>query len=859
MVSLENVQQAEATYKASPSQANYAVYKQLVDKYNAAGQQEYDVATAQHTASMAKYKQGLQEALQDIPQEVTQAGPSAIREYKFIISAYYRGGTDQEKTNKLIDSLYRRHKITGPVDWESIPLKERKYYPGAKEHFAALSNDEKIRAVGTDNINRLIKEYTSKSMTDITRRNRIHQYASTTFKGRDDAVTQAVINVLWEDLTKPEREVKEAYYEKLPVGEQHAQTWAQMARKFFVEYLTFPVTKYRMAADILKKKTGFELPKIPIFTPIAATIVGAQDKYRQWEAEQTIGPTGHITTTGMALTPHIMPTLGYTKQEVRDVETQLEYEKKQQEKYPLQTITATFGEVSGLFAGGKVASAGKAGISKGFSFLTKKVLGKEILLSSLKPTTLLRTARYKIQKTIPEKPLESLVSKSALAGTEYGRVPYAEAIKQFKATKGAMRPGEYAIVHTAPSPLTLLRKRFRIRGSASESPGLSTSPYGQAVPDFWGIEPKYAASYRPTILPKFVRPAMTRFSVRDIVRLPKIARSFKASAKLMKKQPKGPYGVRAPKMEMGSLVEPEAIIWKSTPTQMLGKSGYIMYKGQAIPEYTAKLLSQKITPQWKIGLLRKTRFYSESPSAIPYMASSKNIIAEFVKQTKSSAKKIYEAASKSEYARTGKTTLARAAYQKALKKIDKLAVDKEFILRQYQRPTVFGQLKIKGFKPLEHSGERLAAAFAETPGRTSVSVPILALKVYSLSSKYYKPYKSYVSKPSKPSYPSRPSYKSYPSKSPYYESYKPYKPSYPSYDDYYSYPSYTSYSKPSYPSYPSYRPRPSKPYYPFYLPGLEEEKKRKISKKRKKAPPKYREREFKIKPVKSFKPKMVKL
>ena len=668
---------------------------------------------------------------------------------------------------------------TGEPLWSEIPPEQRKYYPGASEYFSSLSNDERIRAIGVQNINKGIKDYQSIQNINPTYKQRVFKMAQTleTKYGKmpeNDLLTQAVTNVLWEDYTNPN--AKADYYASLDPITRTATTFIQNARQSAVGIITFPLTVAEFVGSQIQGKPW----GVPVLSPL-------KQRYETWEATQTIGPSGLISRGTSEATSR----LGITSPEERA------YIQSQQEKYPVETIFATGGEVAGLYTGGAVYGIAKTGISKTFTFATTK-LGKPLVLSAFSPPTALRTIYYKSKSTIKEVPAETKLSSSVTeAGTKYGQIPYNLGIQKFIKTKGALRTNEYTVVHASPSPIST-SKSFKVGGSTSESPGISTSPYGEAVPQFFGLEPSFSTKYSLSIFPKSKRPTLTTFQAKEIVHLPEKSQSFTSSASLMKTQPKGQYAVIAPKMELGSagLVEPEAIIWKGTTGKVISTPEFIMYKGVAIPEVRTVLQNAPIKPEWEIG----TIFPKQSSSYTPYLISSHDIIREFRTTSKSNAKSLFNASAKFEIETKGTFQNSWKTYTSELKKIERIAKEKEFKLQEYQKPTTFGQLKLKGFKSIEGSKRNLSKTFTERPGTSSIPISTSSIKI--LTSKYYKspstPYKS-IPKIS----PSKSLYKSYPSYTSYRETSEPSRPSRPSYPTYPSYPSKPSIKLPLLPFIPT--------------------------------------------------------
>ena len=82
-------------------------------------------------------------------------------------------------------------------------------------------------------------------------------------------------------------------------------------------------------------------------------------------------------------------------------------------------------------------------------------------------------------------------------------------LREFRGTKGVVKPNEFQVVHTSPAPLETFSKTFKAGKGTSETPGIATSPYGKAVPQFLGLEPDLSASYRFTLFPKLKRPTVS--------------------------------------------------------------------------------------------------------------------------------------------------------------------------------------------------------------------------------------------------------------------------------------------------------------------------------------------------------------
>lgn len=730
-----------------------ARYQSELKKYNEYKQQQY-----------LEHKFGPPEKPSPLGWTGTITGVEPSEVHPTVYAPVERRNLTQEEFNKVV---------------KDIPTDQIKYQPGAKEYFASLSNDERLRLIGINNINSAIRNYQNPLSPDITLNNRIYKMAEQLEKKygkRSDTLTQAVTNVLWQDIT--EVEPKETYYASLSPVERSTTSFFQSARQMAVGTITFPISVFEFAGGaVLGHPTG-----IPIISDY-------KKKYESWEQRQTLGPSGGLSRAFVEGSQR----LGFATEEERA------YVQKQQEKYPVESIFATLGEIGGAFAGGAVYGLGKTAFSKGFQWTTKKVFGKPYLPSAFGPISIIRKVKYTLEKK-PFKPPETVFRPETLLegpkASKYGQVLYKQGIQEFKQSKGMIEPGQFTLVSASPQPIGRLgflgrtTKKIVAGKGTSETPGIATSPYTKAIPAFLGLEPDWTTSYRPSLLPKGRFPTLTPFLAKQIVHLPKAVRpSFKKATKFMKEQPKGEYGVVSVKMEMGrgGLPEPEVTIWQKTPSLGPGEiSAFTKYKGVTVAETTPyKLTNLPIKPAWELskipGLTHPTASY------LNYLASSTDIIRVFKNTAKKYAKEIYDAAAKHEKLMTGKITESTKNYHAALKYIEKLVREKEFALQEYVKPTVAGQLKLKGFTSI---GEKAKGLYIEKPGETSIPISTSILKIkpyYSTSTKksypsYEKPYKSIPSYPSKPSYPSYPSEPSEPSE-------PPSEPSYPSYPSYYPYPS----------------------------------------------------------------------
>jgi hypothetical protein len=719
----ENIAQARATYEADPSQANYAIYKQLVDKYNAQGQE-----------ARTEYVQQFRQAITDIPQEITQAGPNVAARYRIIMLNYFRGAS-QEETNTAIDNLYRRHNITAPVDWESIPVSERKYYPGAEEYFATLSNDEKIKMIGVDKYKEALANYQNPLYIDATFKRRVEQHAKR-FGNRSDALTQAILNVLWEDLTQPEEEVREKHFEELPVGERYAQSFFQGARRALVGVWTFPV---KATEWVIGKATGKPF-EVPIFSPIIK-------KYEEFERSQDIAPPGVISAT-------VMSALGTEEQKAKIQE--------QFKKYPIEMYLGGLGEYYGAKAGIRTTHAAKTAVTRAglkiYTPLSKqfpsisKFAEKAVYYS---PKEVLKRFWYSKIRRKPQVPPETWLGEAGPSG--FVETTPSKTLAQLKRFPGEA-PGTFKLGHATGArwrPGTIVPAKLGT-GRIGEMFGTSFSPKGMVQEWFLRLKktmPQY--STKMSILPKIWKRRAVEYGEYAVRPLPRAVRGTAAAAsKFAAKRPD--IGYIAQKMYVGG-IEPEIKLFGGLSYKTIaGPTEWFVTKGRTI-----------VVDKLKLGT-----------TVNPFKTYVSNIPS---------------------------TVSSAFSYSTA-----------------YAPPSL------------------TSALVTSTLGSYKPSYK--PLPIYSPTTSYTKPRKpSYTYKPYKPHY-----------------TYKPYYPSRPPRPSYMSYPSKPPYSPSlSYPTYPYYPTRPSKiKTYPYYK--EDEKKKRTRGKRKRKTPPKYREREFKIKPVKLFKPKMVK-
>jgi hypothetical protein len=499
---------------------------------------------------------------------------------------------------------------TGEIQWDEIPIEDWKFYEGGDKRLAELSEDERLNAIGGNKkvdevFNKLSQYYspTSILMGPLDSRryqiaaqygptflDRVFRYANTLQgkvpEGRELAT--AIAEVLWEDISviNP-NETK--YYSSLGFVERNVFSLMQSARQFFIGSFAFPEV-------ISQKVLGSSLSELPYVSAVPGVkqYSGAVKGYMGWEQKTSAGPSG-VLSYGSSF----IPILGSTPEE-REQQKQVMF------KYPVESVFATGGELIGLYGSTKTSHMLKVGFNKAFQFATLKTLGKTYLPSAFGSISVLRGIKYRLQgitKVSPETVFRESTLLKTTEATKYGQVPFKQGISEFKSSLNAVEPKYYTIVHTSPQPIGALGKigyagkRFKAGGSTSESPGISTSPYGKAIPQFLKLEPSLSSSYRLSILPKLKLPSITEFMSKRIVRLPKEYRGYESSSKLMNKTPKGSYSVIAPKMEIGkfSLVEPESIIWKGTKGIKKGNIvSYTSYKGVTVPirRYMLKELGQ---------------------------------------------------------------------------------------------------------------------------------------------------------------------------------------------------------------------------------------------------------------------------
>lgn len=599
----------------------------------------------------------------------------------------------------------------------------------------------------------------------------------------EEELRSSIRYMLYEDATEPVK-AQEKVLAKMNPTERAITTAGKSFVQMGVGVLNFP----EFAVEEIGGRAYHGITQGKWNKPITPPSWSPRGYYEKEVAPSVAGPSGAVGTAFSAATREFEKKTG-----AWTPEKELQYQSglKIAQKYPETFIAGTFGELLGGKGASQTFTLGKSEVGKGTVAVIKKTTGKELVPKALTPTNIVTEATSRLrQKLGLEKEIKSEKYFTPETST-YGQIPFKKAVKEFESTKTTgLKPGEYTVSHTAPSPLTIIPRTVKIKGSTSESPALSTSPFGRAVPQFLKIDPDLPTSYRISPIPKISKPTSPTIFLKEIYRLPKEARTDLAkSAEIMKSQPKGKYGIIAPKMELGRLgkVEPEVLIWKGT--KLTRTKEFTLPKDIIVERKVWKDLSrgkpQRLSTTYK-GVRVPIPLYEIKGEGKPG--------AGF---TKISGKL--------------KGGFKRTVFESEGKKTE-----------PYFRPTYF--------KP-SYPSKR--------------SIPSKPLYYRKKSKPYIRTDYSRSSYPSKPSYPSEP-YKPEPS----YPKYSvPSKPSYPKY----SKPSYPSYAKRSYPSKPSYPSVPSYPSKPsksskliYYDLGPKIEQPRIKQKNRIRLKKRYRERKFKL-------------
>ena len=708
-----------------------------------------------------------------------------------------------EQKKQLDSYLSHIDPRTGEIRWNEIPKKEWKYYPGAEQKFSNFNDDEKIllmnEAYGKEYFQEAYRNQLQQRLTggpvlvepdgtvNFSKRLLKKQiYYKNHGLSDEESYKKAIVDTLWEDFTKTD--IQEKYIASLGPIERNYIAIQQVGRmivdSFVGSSVMLPEFLISKGMEAYQTTTGTPKEEAETTVPFLSHV---RREYQKFIGKHQGFPGGVSTlmSGGMEYVKTGKLGEGYATGE------------RLYKQYPYTFALATGSELFGIYEGGKAIHTAKSGFNKAFKFVTLKTLGKEYVPYALHPINIARTVKYGIKRrtgtAVYQPPTEvfrtsTLLPEGTHGYSKYGQVPFGQGISEFATSKGAISKSYYTTVHTSPQPPGFLgrvgyaKSRLKIGGSLSESPGMSTSPYGKAVPQFFHLEYGGEVKYRPSVMPNIKIPRISTFLQKDIVRLPKVARSYEASAKIMKEQPKGSYSVVAPKMELGKtgLVEPETIIWKGTNAIKIRQPAvsYTRYKGVTVPETKYLLYESRIKPSWELskipGIKHKARSYES------YVKSSEEIIREFRRVSRKHATDVYKTSAKFEKQLTGKTIYSDKLYIKAIKDIEKKAKRHELELSEWKKPTVHGQLKLKGFISIEKvKAKQPKKPTPSTEYIEHISIPAETLKassskyVYKQSyisyPRYSSPGYSYKSYSSKSSYPSR---ASYPSKS--YKSYKMY-------------------------------------------------------------------------------------
>jgi len=241
----------------------------------------------------------------EIPPEVKELGKE--KEYVKTVIDVSAGLISEEKgKQRLSRAMEQGFKQLSPekqeeygykyTEWEKIPIYERKYYPGAKKHFAEFTEEEKTQA---------FKEY-------VKTKPGLKILVDAGYKVED--WSQEMREIVWEDVTTPWEKLKEERYRKLP-------WWQRTLEAGVWGFTTALVSPILIGEEIAKHVTDYE--------PVGAKAI----------AYVRASPQGLI---GGALEEGIAKVTGGRSEAFQEMQ-----------KYPVETVGATVGEIAGFWMLGK--------------------------------------------------------------------------------------------------------------------------------------------------------------------------------------------------------------------------------------------------------------------------------------------------------------------------------------------------------------------------------------------------------------------------------------------------------------------------------------------------------------------------
>jgi len=269
-----------------------------------------------------------------IPPEIKELGKEAERAYvKASVDVSIGVKTKEQAMEELSKVMEREFKKLPPgkqeeygykyTEWEKIPIHERKYYPGAKKHFEEFTEEQKTE---------VFKEY-------VKTKPGLKILVDAGYKVED--WSQEMRKIVWKDVTTPWEKRKEERYRKL-------SWWQRTLEAGVWGFTTALVSPILIGEEIAKHVAGYE--------PVGAKAI----------AYVRAAPQGLI---GGTIEEGIAKVTGGRSEAFQ-----------QMQKYPVETVFATLGEVAGFMISGKaIKTVAVTGTKHAFKTAIKtipKVYGK---------------------------------------------------------------------------------------------------------------------------------------------------------------------------------------------------------------------------------------------------------------------------------------------------------------------------------------------------------------------------------------------------------------------------------------------------------------------------------------------------
>jgi len=260
----------------------------------------------------------------EIPPEIKELGKEAEKAYVKASIDLSIGLKPKERIEKELSQVMEREFKKLPpekqeeygykyTEWEKIPIHERKYYPGAKKHFAEYTEEQKTE---------VFKEY-------VKRKPGLKLLVEAGYKVEE--WSPEMRELVWESVTTPYKELERKRYEKLPLWRRtlEAMTWGAATA------FTAPVL---IAEEVAKRVTKYK--------PVGAKALAYVQR----------APPGLISAT--------------IEEGIAKVTKQRSEAYQRMARYPVEAVGATVGEIAGLWMLGKGIKA----VGRGIKEITKSTI-----------------------------------------------------------------------------------------------------------------------------------------------------------------------------------------------------------------------------------------------------------------------------------------------------------------------------------------------------------------------------------------------------------------------------------------------------------------------------------------------------